>query len=151
MAGSEIHDSGRNKERGDAARTALHQLDMFALDDVETTDTGGNVHANFVEVRVFLFPTGHLDGKIRAGQGHLDKAAHFFQFFFFNPAERIEIFYFAADLAVEARGIKQRDRTHAALTRDEGRPTLLRAGAQRADQSNARHNYTASQLFGAPC
>src|ERR1700738_2343901 len=40
MAGSEVYDSRGNKERRDAARAALHQFNVFALNDVETTDAG---------------------------------------------------------------------------------------------------------------
>ena len=43
----------RNEERRDAARAALQQFDVLALDDVESADAGGNVDADFVEVGIF--------------------------------------------------------------------------------------------------
>ena len=40
---------------------------------------------------------------------------------------------------------------NAALPGHEVLPAFLRADAQRADQSNARNDYPASQSFDAPC
>ena len=124
---------------------------MLALDDVETADAGGNVDADFIEVRILGLPVRGFYGEVRAGQSHLNEAAHFFQFFFLDPPEGIEVFDFAGDLAVEAGGVELRDRADAALPGDEVFPGFLRADAQRADQSNTRNDYTASQLFNAPC
>jgi len=75
----------------------------------------------------------------------------FFSSFFFDPHERIEVFYFAGDLAVKTRGIELGDTANAALAGDEVLPRFLRADAQRADQSNTRNDYPASQVFDAPC
>ena len=127
------------------------QLDVLALDDVESADAGRNVDADFIEVGIFALPAGHLHGEIGACQSHLNEAAHLFQFFFFDPAEGVEIFYFAARWAVECGGVKVRNGADAAFTGQEVGPAFLGADAQRADQSNARYDYTASQLFGAPC
>ena len=44
-----------------------------------------------------------------------------------------------------------RYRAYAAFSGDEVLPAFLRADAQRADQSNTRNDYPASQLFNAPC
>ncbi len=151
MAGSKIDDRGRDKEGGDAARPALHQLDVLALDDIKPAHAGRNVDAHFIQVRVFRFPAGHGYSKVCAGQGHLDEAAHFFQFFFLNPLEGIEVLDLSGDLAIEVRGIEMRNRPDAALPGDEVLPAFLRADAQRADQSNARNDYPASQVLDAPC
>ena len=151
MPGSQIHDGGRDEKRGDAARAAIHQLGVFALDDVEPADARRNVHAYFIEIRVLRFPCGHLDGKIRARQGHLNEAAHLLQFFFLDPPEGIEIFNLAANFAIKSCGVKKRNGADTALPGHEVGPTFLGSDAQRADQSDARHNYAASQLFGAPC
>src|SRR5258706_1547249 len=87
---------------------------------------------------------------IRSGQGQLDEAAHFFQFFFLNPLERIEVFYFAGNSAVERGSIELGDWPNAADTGYEVFPTLVRANTQRADQPNSRHHYPASHSSPAP-
>jgi hypothetical protein len=81
----------------------------------------------------------------------LNEAAHFFQFFFLDPTEGIEILDFTGDFAIETSGIKLRNGTDAALTGEEIFPGFLRADAQRADQSNTRNDYPVSQLSKAPC
>jgi hypothetical protein len=124
---------------------------MLALNDVETADAGGDVNADFVEVRILGFPVGGFYGEVRSSQSDLDEAAHFLQFFFLDPLEGIEVFDFAGDLAVKVRGIKLRDEANAALAGEEVFPGFLRADAQRADQSNTRNDYPASQVFDAPC
>src|SRR5580693_4994522 len=124
---------------------------MLALNDVETADAGGDVDADFVEVRIFGLPVGRFYGKVRSSQSDLDEAAHFFQFFFLDPPEGIEVFDFAGDLAVKVCGIKLRDEANAALAGEEVFPGFLRADAQRADKSNTRNDYPASQVFDAPC
>src|SRR5579864_249006 len=123
---------------------------MLALDDVEAADTGRNVHADFVQIRLLAFPIGHLDREIRAGQSNLDEPAHFLEFFFFNPAKGIEVFDFAGDAAIEAGGIKAGDCSDTAYAGEKILPTLLRADAQRADQSNTRDDNSASQRFQLP-
>ena len=52
VTGGEIDDGRRNEERGDLARAALHQLDVLALDDVESADAGGDVNADFIEIGI---------------------------------------------------------------------------------------------------
>src|SRR6266566_8876408 len=151
MSGSEIDDGGRNKERRNLARTALHQFPVFALDDVKPADAGRNVNADFVEVRVFFLPACRLHGKIRGGQRHLDEAAHLLQFFFLDPLEWVENLDFTGDFAIEAIGIELSDQPNATLTGDEIFPRFLRADSQRADQSNTRDYHSASQLSNAPC
>ena len=95
-------------------------------------------------------PVGRFDGEIGAGQGDLDEAPHFFQFFFLDPLERIEVFHLAGDAAIESGGIKERDGANPAFTGDEIFPSFLRADTQRADESNARYNNAASQRFVLP-
>ncbi len=124
---------------------------MLAFDDVETADARGDVNADLVEVGIFGLPVRGFDGEVRSSQSDLDEATHFFQFFFLDPAERIEVFDFTGDLAVKAGGVKLRDKANAALAGEEVLPAFLRADAKSADQSNTRNDYAVSQLFNAPC
>src|SRR5580692_8618469 len=130
VAGSEIDDSRRNEKGRDSAWPALDQFPVLAFDDVETADAGGDVNADFVEVRIFGLPVGGFDGEVRTGQGDLNEAAHFFQFFFLDPLEGIEVFDFTGDLAVKAGGVELRDDANAALAGYEVLPGFLRADAQ---------------------
>jgi hypothetical protein len=131
--------------------TAVDQLPVFALDDIESADAGGDVHADFIEIGLFGLPVCGLDGEIGAGQGDLDEAPHFLEFFFFDPLERIEIFHFTGDFAIKASGIKQSNGPNAALSGEEVFPGFLRADTQCADQSNARDDHPASQRSVLPC
>src|SRR5271163_2927843 len=151
VAGSEIHDGRRNEKGRNFPRPTLDQLPVFAFDDVESADAGRNVDAGFIQVGVFRFPTRGFHREIRRCESHLNEAAHFCQFLFLNPPERIEILDFAGDRAVKAGGIKLRDRANAALSGEEVLPRFLRADAQGTDQSNTRNDYAASQLSNAPC
>ena len=75
----------------------------------------------------------------------------FFSSFFSIQRNGSKFFTSPRDGAVEAGGIKERDGADAAFAGDEIFPTFVGADAQRADQSNARYNYTASQVIRAPC
>src|SRR5438445_569081 len=83
-------------------------------------------------------------------ESELDEPPHFFQFFFLNPAEGIEVLHFAGDLAVKRSRIKMSDRPNAANPRDEVLPTFVCADAKCADQPNSRYHYPASHGFQAP-
>src|SRR5262249_8080298 len=79
-----------------------------------------------------------------AGQGHLDEARHFLQFFFLDPAVRVEILDFAGDTAVEAGGVKACDAGDAAHTGDEILPAFFGADAESADQADTGYDDAAS-------
>src|SRR6266478_5601887 len=150
MPRCEVDDRGRNKERRNLARPALHQFPVLALDDVEPADSRGNVNTHFIQVRISRLPIGRLDREIRSGQRHLNEAAHLLQFFFLDPLEGVEVFDLASNLAIKSSGVKLRDEANTAAPGHEVFPAFLRADTQRADQSNARNNYPASQLYLAP-
>ena len=114
--------NGRN-----LARTALHQLDVFALDDVESADARGHIHANLIQVRLLRLPLRHFHGEIGGGQGDLDEPPHFFQFFFLDPLERVEVLYFARDLAIEFGGIKMSDAIERRSSRRRGSSSFPRS------------------------
>src|SRR5205823_10075360 len=123
----------RDEKGRNLARAAVQQLAMLALDDVESTDAGRNVNADFVEVGILGLPVRGLHGKIRPRQRDLDEARHFLEFFFFDPLEGVEVFHFAGDLAVETSGVEMCDGRNAAASGDEVPPAFLRADTQRAD------------------
>src|ERR1700738_1591519 len=150
MPGSQIDNRGRNEKGRNPARPAVQQLAVLAFDDVQPADPGGNIHADFVEVRLLWFPVGHAHRKIRAGQSDLDEPPHFFQFFFLDPLEGVEVFHFTRDAAVETGGVKAGDGSDATDAGQKILPTFLRADAQRADQSNTRDHNAARQRFLLP-
>src|SRR5258708_13213389 len=78
---------------------------------------------------------------IRSGQGQLDEAAHFFQFFFLNPLERIEVFYFAGNSAVDRGSIELGAWPNAPDTAYEVFSTLVLATTPRAAHTNSLHPY----------
>src|ERR1700730_15971052 len=145
VPGGQIHDSGRNKERRNFAGPSLHELDVFAIDELEPTYAERHIAADFIEVRLLRLPRRHFNGKVRASQRELDEAAHFLEFFFFDPLEGVKVLYFACDFAIEVGGIKMRDAANTALPRDQIFPGIVGPNAQRADQSNACNDNSASQ------
>ncbi len=147
---SQIDDRRRNEKRRNLVRAAVQQLAMFALNDVESADAGRNVDANLIQIRILRFPVGGLHRKIRAGQRDLNETRHLLEFFFLDPLKGVEVLHFAGNLAVEAGGVEMRDRRDATASGDEVPPAFLRADTQRADQSNTRNNYPATQGFHAP-
>jgi len=84
LAGRKIDDGRGNKERGNLARTALHQCRVFALDDVESADAGTDVYAHALGIFRRDLQTRHFERFIRRGQGQMDEASHFLDFFFFR-------------------------------------------------------------------
>src|SRR5439155_25124850 len=78
------------------------------------------------------------------------EARDLLEFFFFDPLEMVEVLHLAGDFAIESGGIEMGDWSNAAASGDEVPPAFLRADTQRADQSNTRDNYPASQR-SLPC
>jgi len=60
--------------------------------------------------------------------------------------ERVEVLHFARNAAVESRSVEACDCGNAALPGQKVLPAFLRADSYGADESNACHNYPASQL-----
>src|SRR5580700_306767 len=56
VTGSEIDDRGRNEKGRNSAGASVDQFPVLALDDIETANAGGNVDANFVEIRILGLP-----------------------------------------------------------------------------------------------
>ena len=46
MSGGKVNDGCGNEKGRDLARTAVDQVGMFALDDVESADAGADVYAH---------------------------------------------------------------------------------------------------------
>src|SRR2546429_7007027 len=69
LSRSQINDGRGNEKGGNLVRAAVQQLSVLALDDIEPTDAGGNVNADFVEIRILGLPVSRFHGKIRAEIG----------------------------------------------------------------------------------
>jgi hypothetical protein len=149
-AGSKINDGGRNEKRRDAAGAALEKLAMLALDDVESADSGSDVDAGSVGGFRDDFEMGHAHGEIGAGHGQLNEPAHFFQLFFGDPEERIEIADLGSDAAIKGGGVKMGDRPDAALAGENFLPDLVGADAQGTDQSDTGDHDTTAQRGNLP-
>ncbi len=97
-------------------------LHMLALDDVESADAGGDVDAGGVGDVGRDFELSHAHGEIGAGHGQLNEPAHFFQLFFGDPEERIEIVDLGGDAAIECGGVKMSDGARRRFGRREVSP-----------------------------
>ena len=77
LPGGQVHDGRRNEERRDLARTAVQQVGVFALDDVEPADAGADVDAGTLgQLFAFDFIVGHAQGFIAGGDGQMNEARH---------------------------------------------------------------------------
>ena len=79
----------------------------------------------------------HLHGFIRRGNGEVDEAPHFFDFFFLDEVEGVEVADFGGDLAGEGGGVKGGDAADAALARHQGLPDFGGGVADGAEQADA--------------
>ncbi len=122
VSGGEVDDGAGNEEGRNLAGTAVEQVDVFALDDVETADAGADVNADSVAVlrRDLKTGVGHSLGG--GGECEVDEAAHFAGLFFVHEEERVEVL----DLGGEADGmtgeIEGFDLGHAALSQPADLP-----------------------------
>src|SRR5271165_3504226 len=103
---------------------------MFALDDIESADSAGHVHARrFGNIRRDA-QAGHAHGEIGGRQRKLDEAADFLQLFFLAPVKRIEIVNFSGNGAIEGGGVKMSNRADSALSREKVLPDFVGADSQ---------------------
>jgi hypothetical protein len=63
-----------------------------------------------------------------------------------DPLERVEVLHLARNAAVESRGVEACDCGNAALPGQKVLPAFVRPDSYGADESDACHNYPASQL-----
>ncbi|MGC1583241.1 MAG: hypothetical protein WA766_17285, partial [Candidatus Acidiferrales bacterium] len=92
----------------------------------------------------------HLDGKVSGGHGQLNEPAHFLDFFFLNPKQRVEAANFAGYPAIEIRSIEMGDRADAALAGDDIFPYFIGADATSANEADTCHHNTAIQCAISP-
>ena len=105
MPGGQVDDRGRNEKRRNLARAAIEQAEVLALDDIESANAGSDVNPNPLAKSRASLPGLTFHGFIRGRQGKVNEAAHFFQFFFFDELQRIEVLDFSGDLAGERRQV----------------------------------------------
>src|SRR5579871_4404465 len=112
----QIDNRRRNEKRRYLPRAALHQCGVFALDDIESTDPGANVHADTLIIFGSDLEAGALDGFIRGGKRQMDEASHFLDFFFLDVVQRVEVLDLGGDPAGKVAGVEPRDGTDTALS-----------------------------------
>ena len=88
--------------------------------------------------------------KSAAGHGQLNEPAHFFQLFFGDPEERIEIVDFGGDAAIKGGGVKMSDRPDAALAGENFLPHVVGADAEGTDQSDTGDHDATAQRAKSP-
>src|SRR5277367_4963274 len=118
---------------------------MFALDDVETANAGADVNPGGVGYLGSDFQLGLLHGEVGSGERELNEAAGLFQFFFFEPVERLEAFYFTGDAAIESGGIEVGDGANAAFGSKDVAPDFFGPNAETADQTDTGNDHAAIQ------
>src|ERR1700733_11877963 len=78
----QIYDRRGNKERRYLSRPAVKILGVLALDDIESANSGTDIHAGGIGNLGSDLKTGHAYGKIGSSQSELNEPGHLFEFFF---------------------------------------------------------------------
>jgi hypothetical protein len=107
---------------------------------LESANARTDVNAGGIRKLRSNFQLGLLHREIRSGERQLDESPGFLQFFFLEPVQRLEIFHFAGDAAIECRRIKMRNRADAALAREQVAPDFFGSNAATAHQAYAGDN-----------
>ncbi len=143
VAGGEVHDRRWDEEGRDLARSAVHHVGVFALDDVEPADAGADVDADVVAVGLIDDQAGVGHGLCGSSESKMDKASHLARLFFLDEEQRVEVL----DLGGEADGmageIECLDLGHAAAPGEETFPNF-RGGLANAAEETDTGNHDAA-------
>ena len=97
LAGGQVDDRCGNEEGRDAARPALEQRLVLALDGAEPADARGDEHPDARgDLRRDLQP-GVVDRELRRGDGELDEDVHLLDVFLLDELQRIELLHLTGD------------------------------------------------------
>ncbi len=118
---------------------------MLAFDHIESADARADKNTRALRDVGTHLQFRHFHREVRGRQGQLDKPAHLLQFFFLDPRQRIEILHFPGNAAVEARGIKLRNRPDARLPAGNILPGLFGADTAPANQPHTGDHHTTFQ------
>ena len=148
VAGHEIDQRRRNKERGDPARTALvHQL-VCLNDGFETADARSDHHAGAVlRFTVFRLPAAVLDSKLRGNNAELDETVLLALFARLDEGIHIEAArlvgtrHLPGNLACEVIDLKACDSSDTGLAGNDLGPVVIDADTKRRDHSKTGDNY----------
>ena len=131
--------------------SALHELPVFSLDDVESADAARNVNANFVEI-VFgiLRPFAILVAKSAAARAIWMKRPIFFSSFF--SIQRNGSKFLTSPAIVQSKPVVSKSVMvpTPVLAGDDIFPGFVRADSERANQPDACHNDPASHRIMLP-
>src|SRR5262245_4110755 len=119
MSRCEIDDGCGNEKGRDAARSALDEFEVLALDRAEPADPGRNEDADLVGDVFGDFQARVLDGKVRGRQRELNEDVHLLDVFLFDEVQRIEAFDLTRDARGKIRRIEMGNRPNSAMTGTE--------------------------------
>jgi hypothetical protein len=105
---------------------------VLPLNDVESTDTGTDMHANTLGVCRSYFQTRVGYRFVGGGKGEMDEAPHFARFLFVHKIQWIEVFHLSRECYGETRRIEAADWSHSALAGQQIIPDLGRGLAYSA-------------------
>src|SRR5258708_31933654 len=118
---------------------------LSRLETVEPADAGSDVNAHALIVFRSDFQLRHFERFIGGGKRQVNETSHFFDFFFFDEVERIEVLDLGGDLAGEITGVELRDAGNAPLAGEHGLPHLSGGISHAANQADAGNYDPASQ------
>ena len=118
---------------------------VLALDDVESADAAGDIHAGIVRNFRGDFQAGHFHREIRGGNGELDEPAHLLEFFFSIQSRDRNPRTSPAMRQSNSVASKCGDRSDAAASGQQVFPGLFGADSASADQPDARNDNSTVQ------
>src|SRR5581483_1899800 len=140
VSGGKVDDGSRDEEGRYFAGTAVEEVRVFSLNDVEPADAGTDVDADALLVLRCDFQARTLHRFFAGRQGEVDEPGHLFEFFFFNESEGVEVLDLGGNLTSETSGVELCDAGDAALSCQQVPPDFFGAVAYCADESEPGDN-----------
>jgi hypothetical protein len=122
---------------------------MLPFDHFEPADTATDVYAHLLVIFGRDAQAGVAQGAIRRCNRELNKAPHFFDFFFLDILRRIEALHLSGNPAGKGGRIKLRDGAYARAGHAQPLPGHFGPHAERRQQADAR-NYDSSRQNKLP-
>ena len=128
--GAHVRDDRRNRERADTIGAADHQGLVAVLEALQTSDSGCHRRSDALGLGLDRDPRVLLR-HARSREDHLRETVHPPRLARVDPLGRIEILQLAGEVHAVVGRVEQRDRTSAALPRDEVLPERLSIVSER--------------------
>src|SRR5437660_1281790 len=137
QAAGHVADQHRNRKRGDAPRSFVHQHAELVFERFQSTDAAANDHAEAVAIDALEIDAAVLHRHLGRSHGQLNEAIRAADIFrVFEKVFWLKIPNFTADFAIVVRGIEGLNPADAAFAFNEIFPKRLEIVANRRDNTD---------------